>query len=172
MLATHIVYRLITSPPPSEEEDGQEHIAEGNRAPIGSSPVTGCVLLFPVVLHWEYQGKYKHMYTSWEDNGNSGVPVFGLELAKFIWCKWQPPIHFRLFDFFWSPGFGYHIHIRCLVLTFGSPASHTLPPAALSLHLPLESSFTLPILRILAPSPLLLFGLLIHARWCSFHPPL
>lgn len=49
--------------------------------------ITGCVLIFAVALHWEYDGKYKHMYTSWVENGNSGPPVFDLELAKFIWCK-------------------------------------------------------------------------------------
>lgn len=51
--------------------------------------ITGCVLLFAVALHWEYDGKYKHMYTAWDENGNAGTPVFGLELAKFIWCKYS-----------------------------------------------------------------------------------
>lgn len=49
--------------------------------------VTGCVLLFAVALHWDYDGKYRPMYTAWEENGYAGTPVFGLELAKFIWCK-------------------------------------------------------------------------------------
>ncbi|EXJ91069.1 hypothetical protein A1O1_04176 [Capronia coronata CBS 617.96] len=79
-LATQIVYRFM---------------CEGDY-----TSVTGCVLLCPVILNWEYQGKYKHMYTSWEDNGNSGVPVFGLELAKFIWSHYDidfnNPRHFPL----------------------------------------------------------------------------
>jgi acetyl esterase/lipase len=67
-LSAQVAYRLM---------------AEGDH-----SSVTGCVLLFAVALNWEYNGKYKHLYTAWEENGNSGTPVFGLELAKFIWCKW------------------------------------------------------------------------------------
>lgn len=30
------------------------------------------------------------MYTAWAENGNAGTPVFDLELAKFIWCKYLP----------------------------------------------------------------------------------
>jgi hypothetical protein len=50
--------------------------------------ITGCVLLFAVALSWKYEGKYKHMYTAWEENGHAETPVFGLELAKFMWRKW------------------------------------------------------------------------------------
>jgi hypothetical protein len=53
--------------------------------------ITGCILLFAVTLSWKYDGEYKHMYTAWEENGHAGTPVFGLELAKFIWCR--PPIN-------------------------------------------------------------------------------
>ena len=45
-------------------------------------PVNGWILLFAVTLSWKYEGKYKHMYTAWEENGSAGTPVFGLELAK------------------------------------------------------------------------------------------
>ncbi|KAK5219450.1 hypothetical protein LTR99_010318 [Exophiala xenobiotica] len=62
--------------------------------------ITGCVLLFAVALHWDYNGKYKHMYTAWDENGNAGTPVFGLELAKFIWSHYDvdfsSPRHFPL----------------------------------------------------------------------------
>ncbi|EXJ62320.1 hypothetical protein A1O7_02754 [Cladophialophora yegresii CBS 114405] len=51
--------------------------------------VTGCVLLFAVTLSWKYDGEYKHMYTAWEENGHAGTPVFGLELAKFIWSHFD-----------------------------------------------------------------------------------
>ncbi|OAP65701.1 hypothetical protein AYL99_01673 [Fonsecaea erecta] len=51
--------------------------------------ITGCVLMFVALLSWKYNGKYKHMYTSWEDNGKAGTPVFGLELAKFIWSHYD-----------------------------------------------------------------------------------
>lgn len=66
-LSSQVAYRLV---------------AEGDH-----TSVTGCVLLFPVALHWKYNGKYKHMYTAWEENGYSRIPIFGIELAKFIWCK-------------------------------------------------------------------------------------
>ena len=52
-----------------------------------NTSVTGLALLFAVGLHWKYEGRYKHLYTAWEENGYSGTPVFGRELAEFIWCK-------------------------------------------------------------------------------------
>lgn len=55
-----------------------------------NTSVTGLVLLFAVALHWKYDGKYKHMYKAWEENGYSGTPVFGRELAEFIWCESIP----------------------------------------------------------------------------------
>jgi hypothetical protein len=58
------------------------YMVEGNH-----DIVTGCVLLFPVTLSWKYDGKYKEIHTAWEENGHAQTPVFGLELAKFIWCK-------------------------------------------------------------------------------------
>lgn len=51
-----------------------------------TTSITGLVLLFAVALHWNYNGKYKHLFTAWEDNGYSQTPVFGRELAEFIWC--------------------------------------------------------------------------------------
>ncbi|KAL2435004.1 Versiconal hemiacetal acetate esterase [Exophiala dermatitidis] len=83
MLASHLAYRFIY-----DQNDRDS--------------ITGLVLLFPVLLHWDYDGKYKYMYSSWQDNGNSGVPVFGLELAKFIWSHYDidfnDPHHFVLLE--------------------------------------------------------------------------
>ena len=71
-LAAQVVYRL------SEEGD--------------NISVTGLVLLFAVTLHWKYDGKYKHMYTAWEEHGYSGTLLFGKELAEFIWCESLSPM--------------------------------------------------------------------------------
>lgn len=67
MLSAQVAYRFM---------------AEGDH-----TSVTGCVLLFAVFFSWEYHGKYKHMYTAWEENGDAGTPILNLPLAKFIWCK-------------------------------------------------------------------------------------
>ena len=68
MLAGQVAYRFMS---------------EGDHTSI-----TGVVLLFAVTLSWKYDGKYKDIYTAWEENGHASTPVFGLELAKFIWCEY------------------------------------------------------------------------------------
>ncbi|KAJ9603293.1 hypothetical protein H2200_012071 [Cladophialophora chaetospira] len=86
MLAAQVAYRFMS---------------EGDH-----TSVTGLVLLFAVTLRRsqnstigynrpeeasfiEYDGKYKDIYTAWEENGNAGTPVFGMELAKFMWSHYD-----------------------------------------------------------------------------------
>jgi acetyl esterase/lipase len=49
-----------------------DFIAKGNH-----SPVTGLVLLFPFAAHSTYDGKYKELHTSRQENAE-GVPIMNL----------------------------------------------------------------------------------------------